>query len=168
MAQNVKINGVTYSNVPEVDIPLATGNDTAKFYDVGDGSAVAADLLSGKTAYAGAGVITGSMPNNGAVSGTISTKAGTYAVPEGYHNGNGSVGIASAEQAKIIAGNIRAGVTILGQSGSSSVVDTADANATAGQILSGKTAYVNGSKITGSLTAATVSQDPTTKVLSIS
>ena len=53
----------------------------------------------------------------GAVSGVISTKAGTYTVPQGYHNGSGTVAIASAEQAKIIESNIKAGVTILGVEG---------------------------------------------------
>lgn len=168
MAKNVKINGVTYENVPEVNVPLATGSGNAKFFDVTDDTAEAAEILNGKTAHAGEGVVTGSMPNNGAVSGSISTKAGTYSVPVGYHNGSGTVGIASAEQAKIVAGNIRAGVTILGQSGKASVVDTGDADATSAQILSGKTAYVNGSKLVGALTAATVSQDSTTKVLTIS
>lgn len=50
--------------------------------------------------------------------GTIATKAGEYTVPAGYHNGGGKVGISSTEQAKIIAGNIKAGVTILGVEGS--------------------------------------------------
>ena len=64
--------------------------------------------------------------------------------------------------------NIKSGVTILGVSGSSTVVDTKDATAAAGTIVSGKTAYVNGAKITGSLTTvAAVSQDSTTKVLTI-
>lgn len=58
------------------------------------------------------------MPNRGAVTGTIATKAGEYTVPAGYHNGSGKVGISSTEQAKIIAGNIKAGVTILGVEGS--------------------------------------------------
>ena len=44
----------------------------------------------------------------------ISTKSEQYIIPAGYHNGNGSVGIADAEQAKIIAENIKSGVTILG------------------------------------------------------
>ena len=58
------------------------------------------------------------MTNNGSVTGTISTKAGQYTVPIGYHDGSGKVGIASTEQAKIIASNIKAGVTILGVEGS--------------------------------------------------
>lgn len=57
---------------------------------------------------------------NGAVTGSISTKEGQYAVPKGYHNGGGKVSIAATEQAKIIAGNIKAGVTILGVAGSCS------------------------------------------------
>ena len=63
-------------------------------------------------------MIRGTMPNRGAVTGTIATKAGEYTVPAGYHNGSGKVGISSTEQAKIIAGNIKAGVTILGVEGS--------------------------------------------------
>lgn len=55
--------------------------------------------------------------DNGAVSGTISEKAGAYTVPKGYHNGSGKVTIASSEQEKIVAGNIRSGVTILGVGG---------------------------------------------------
>lgn len=56
--------------------------------------------------------------DNGAVSGNISTVAQQYAVPAGYHNGQGKVQIASAEQAKIVEGNIKSGVTILGVTGS--------------------------------------------------
>ena len=56
--------------------------------------------------------------NRGAVTGSIASKAGTYTVPQGYHNGEGSVSIASAEQQKLIPGNIKQGVTILGVEGS--------------------------------------------------
>lgn len=57
------------------------------------------------------------MANNGAVTGTISTKAGTYTVPAGYHNGSGSVGILSTEKEKIVADNIKSGISILGVTG---------------------------------------------------
>lgn len=75
------------------------------------GIATSADLLDALTADIEAIV------NNGAVSGTISEKAGAYTVPKGYHNGSGKVQIAYVEQEKIVAGNIRAGVTILGETG---------------------------------------------------
>ena len=61
--------------------------------------------------------VNGSMTNNGSVTGTISTKAGEYTVPTGYHDGGGKVKISTAEQAKIIEGNIKAGVEILGVTG---------------------------------------------------
>lgn len=85
--------------------------------DTTDANAAASEILSGKTAYVNKNKITGEMPNNGAVSGTISTKDGTYTVPAGYHSGLGSVGISSVEKQKIIAGNIKAGVQILGVTG---------------------------------------------------
>ena len=57
------------------------------------------------------------MVNNGSVSGTITTKAGQYTIPIGYHDGSGKVSIATSEQNKIIASNIKAGITILGVEG---------------------------------------------------
>lgn len=83
-----------------------------------DATVTAAEILKNKTAYKMGAKVTGTMPNNGAVSGTITTKAGQYTVPQGYHDGSGKVGIAADEQAKIIAANIRQGVTILGVAGS--------------------------------------------------
>lgn len=134
MAQNVVINGVTYQNVPEVDIPKS-GSGTAKFYDTSSADITSDHVLTGKTAFGASGVVSGGMANNGSTSGTISTKAGTVSIPAGYTSG-GTVKISDTEQAKIIAGNIKSGVTILGQS--------------------------------GSLSLPTISQDSTTKILSIS
>lgn len=165
---NVIINGVTYNSVPQVEIPKAGASGNAVFYDTSGDTAVAGNVLSTKTFHTLSGQATGSMVNNGSVNGTISTKAGTYIISAGYHDGSGTVSISSSEQEKIIAGNIRSGVTILGQVGSSSVVDTSDANATAGDILNGKYAYVSGSKVTGSLVTPLISQNSTTKVLTIS
>ena len=119
MAQNVIINGVTYQSVPEVDIPKS-GSGTAKFYDTSGASFAAGDLLTGKTAFGASGSVGGSMADNGATGGTISTKAGTVTIPAGYTTG-GTVAISSTEQAKIVASNIKSGVTILGQAGSLSL-----------------------------------------------
>ena len=134
MAQNVIINGVTYQSVPEVDIPKS-GGGTAKFFDTADADITSADVLTGKTGFGPSGEVQGGMANNGSTSGTISTKAGTVTIPAGYTSG-GTVSISSTEQAKIIAGNIKSGVTILGQA--------------------------------GSLSLPTISQDSTSKILSIS
>lgn len=85
-----------------------------------DATSTATEILKGKTAYVKGAKVTGTMPNNGAVSGNISTVAGKYTVPQGYHDGSGKVQIAEAEQAKLIAANIREGVTILGVEGTMS------------------------------------------------
>ena len=84
------------------------------------GDTVAADkMLSGYTAHDKSGAkITGTMPNKGAVSGSIATKDGQYTVPQGFHNGSGKVGIASTEKAKLIPDNIKSGVKVLGVTGS--------------------------------------------------
>lgn len=131
---SVVINGVTYASCPEVDIPKS-GGGTAKFYFTGDATAESADILTGKSAFGASGEISGSMASNGATGGTISTKAGTVTIPAGYTTG-GTVSISSTEQAKIIASNIKSGVTLLG--------------------------------VSGSLALPTISQDSTTKILSIS
>ena len=86
----------------------------------GDATATAAEILSGKTAYVKGKEVSGTMPNRGAVAGKISTKAGAYTVPQGYHDGSGKVTIDSTEQAKLIPTNIREGVTVLGVEGTMS------------------------------------------------
>ena len=91
-----------------------------------DATAIAAEILAGKTAYNKASKVTGTMKNNGAVAGVISAKSEQYTVPQGYHDGSGKVKIADAEQAKLISENIREGVTILGVLGAMS--GTEDAN----------------------------------------
>lgn len=88
--------------------------------DSSGATATAAEILTGKKAAIKGSMATGTMKNNGAVDGSISTRDGQYTVPQGYHDGSGKVGIASAEKEKIIAANIREGVTILGVTGSMS------------------------------------------------
>jgi hypothetical protein len=85
-----------------------------------DATATDAEILAGKTAYNKGVKITGKMTNNGAVTGKIATKAGKYTVPQGYHDGSGSVQIDATEQAKLVPANIREGVTILGVAGAMS------------------------------------------------
>lgn len=132
MAQNVIINGVTYADVPEVNIPKS-GGGTARFFDTSAADVSASDVLTGKTAYGQAGEVAGSMANNGSVSGSIGTKAGTVVVPAGYTSG-GTIGLTNVSD--LTSANVKSGVTILG--------------------------------VTGSLSAPTISQDSTTKILSIS
>jgi len=129
---SVVINSVTYADCPEVDIPKS-GGGTAKFYDASECDAAAANVLSGKKFVGTSGQDTGSMTNNGATGGTISTKAGTYTIPAGYTSG-GTVSLGGVTDC--VSGNILTGKTILG--------------------------------VQGSLSMPTISQDATTKVLSIS
>lgn len=93
--------------------------------DSSEATAKAAEVLAGKTFAAGGSMKTGTMPNNGAVKGTISTKDGVYKPAQGYHDGSGEVGIDATEQAKLIPENIREGITILGVAGEMSGTEDA-------------------------------------------
>lgn len=117
------------------------------------GDAAVGNVLADKTFYKDdpASKLTGTMTNQGAVSTDISAKATEVTIAAGYHSGSGKVKIATAEQDKIIAGNIKSGVTLLGVAGSLAAgVDTSDATAVAGHIMTGFTAYgAAGTKLTG-------------------
>lgn len=95
---------------------VITGTST-KDSDTQDATATAAEILEAKTAYARGAKLTGTMPNNGAVSGAISTAAQEYTIPQGYHDGSGKVAIDATERAKLIAENIKEGVELLGVTG---------------------------------------------------
>ena len=136
MAQNLYVNKLVVGN--EVKFDLTSDTVTAEKllsgftahdqsgapitgtcdYDVNsqDANAQVAEVLNGKTFYARGSKLTGTMPNKGAVSGTIATKE-AYTIPMGFHDGSGTVSIDATESAKIVAGNIKSGVTILGVEG---------------------------------------------------
>lgn len=90
-----------------------------------DATALAAEILTGKSAYVAGTKVNGTMPNRGAAGGTIATKDGEYTIQQGYHDGSGKVGIDATEKEKLVPANIREGVTVLGvvgtMSGSESV-----------------------------------------------
>ena len=131
MAQNVVINGVTYQNVPEVDIPKS-GGGTAKFTDITDTTATAGDVLSSKYFYTSGGTKTqGSIASKSSSDLTASTL--TVTAPAGYY---ASAATKTCSDANLVSGNIKSGVTLLG--------------------------------VAGSLSSPTISQDSSTKVLSIS
>jgi len=109
-------SGVTFH---KADGTTATGTSTFDA-DTSDATATVAEVLLSKTFYKGGNKLTGTMPNRGAASGTISTLDGSYTIQNGYHDGSGVVTIDSTEQAKLVAENIREGVTVLGVTGTMS------------------------------------------------
>lgn len=164
MAQNVVINGVTYSNVPSVQIPKS-GSGTAEFFDISDTTLAAGEALAGKYFYNAAGEKKqGSIATKTSADMTASTL--TVTAPAGYY---ASAASKTLSDASLVSGNIKAGSTIFGVSGATNVVDTtiASGGAAAGNIMSGYKGYVNGALVEGSATVPTVSQDSQTKVLSI-
>lgn len=220
MAQNVVINGVTYSNVPMVKIPLATSGN-AEFYDTSDATLSSGDyMLASYTAYADGTKYTGTIASK---SGDNITASGdTVTVPAGYYASQAtksvaagtvtapstitgtSASVSTSTNTLTLTKNVSvtptvstAGYVSSGTSGTSAVSLSAsvttlgattytpttsdqtiasgtyttgaqtikgDANLLASNIKSGVTIF----SVQGSLTAATVSQDGTTKVLTIS
>ena len=131
MAQNVIINGVTYQNVPKVQIPKSTGGK-ADFVDTADATLTGgAEMLSGKTAYA----------NGIKYTGTIQSKSAQTYMP-------------STSDQTIQSGQYLSGAQII----------KGDANLKPQYIASGITIF----EVTGTLSSPVISQDPVTKVITIS
>lgn len=153
--QNVTPDGGYYglSDVTVAAIPAA-------YQDVTSVTAVAGDVLANKIIVTADGTVTtGTMPNNGAVSQKLDTATTSYSVPAGYHNGSGTVSITtetksatpSKEQQTVTPteGSVLSSVTV--NAIPAEYADTSDATATAAQILTGQTAYVDGEKVTGTM-----------------
>lgn len=143
MAQNVIINGVTYQNVPEVNIPKS-GGGTAKFYDTAGADIAAGDLRNGKKGFGSNGEVTGNMTEKAAASYEPSTSDQTITADQYLA---GAQVIKAVVVSNLQAAYIAQGVTV-------KVGSMADDDSIA--------------SVTGTLSSVVVSQDSTTKVLSIS
>lgn len=142
------LSDVTISPIPD------------QYQDVSSVTAGAADVLTGKMIVTSEGTVTaGTMPNNGAVSKTLTASDASYTVPKGYHSGTGKVVIVpeaktttpTKQQQSVTptAGKVLSSVTV--EPIPDEYITTEDATAAAGQILEDETAYVGGEKVTGTM-----------------
>lgn len=142
------LSDVTVSPIPD------------NYQDVSSVTATAADVLANKVFVDSEGAVTaGTMQNNGTVNKTLDVSEKSYTVPKGYHSGSGTVGIVTEEKTATPTKQIQSITPATGKVLSKvtvnaipeNYIDTTDANALAAEILDGKTAYVNGIKVEGSM-----------------
>ena len=137
--------------------------------DTSDATATAGDIAYGKTAYAGEQKLTGTVQSVesgftiGKESTGVSVQAGKLASMVPFSEAvllrsGASIQdfIELAELGDAAASDVTSGKTFtsaagLKETGTYVPLDTSDATATAGDIASGKTAYINGEKVTGSV-----------------
>lgn len=129
--------------------------------DTSNDTASASEILATKTAHARGAKLTGTMPNNDGITGSITAKSQEYTIPQGYHDGSGKVSISSTEQAKLIPANIRQGITVLGVEGSMSgsegvIAQSKTATPTfSAQVISPDTGYTHLTQVTVEAIAVT-------------
>ena len=220
MAKNVTIRGVTYSDVPMVEIPLSAGSGNAEFYDTSDATLDSGNkMLSGNTAYANGTKYTGSIATKSASD--LTASGATVTVPAGYYDSQATKNVSSGSatapatisgtSASVSTGtntltlsktisvtpSVTAGYVSSGTAGNSSVSLTASVTtkaaatitpSTSNQTISSGT-YLTGTQtisgdanlvgssivygksifgVAGTVQVPIVSQDASTKVLSIS
>jgi hypothetical protein len=162
MATNATINKVVYGGKTLIDLTadtvtadklhegitahdksgaVITGTSTLDS-DTSDDTAAVAEILAGKTAHARGALLTGTMPNRGAATVTVSDASGTT-IPQGYYDGSGKAAIDSASKAALVAGNLKQGVKILGVTG----------------IYAGEAAKLQAKSVTPSTSAQTITAD---------
>lgn len=107
------LSGITF-HLPSGEITNGTCTYDS---DTSEDDAVIAEVLAGKTFHARGSALTGTMVNNGQVNGSISTKDGAFTIPIGYHDGSGKVTLDATEKAKLIATNIKSGISLFGVTG---------------------------------------------------
>ena len=145
-----------YYGLSDVTVAAIPGN----YQDVSATTTTAADVLTGKVFTDATGkVTTGTMPNIGAVTKTLDATTKSYTIAKGYHNGSGKVSVTtetksatptkSSQTISATSGKLLTSVTVAAIP--SDYITTTDATATAEQILDGVTAYVKGTKVTGSM-----------------
>ena len=146
--QAITSNDVTYDNngtTENLTESLDTLYNELKKYKTG-GSVEANQMLAGVSGYSKGVLVTGTIPSKGAATYTPGTTNQTIASGQ-YLSGTQTI----VGDTDLNAENIKSGIDLFGIEGTY----TSDATATASDILSGKTAYVNGTKVTGTLVQIT-------------